>query len=392
MAHKMLQAKCSHLTGLELAPAHPLPCISQSVSHIPADALFLGAHMSIRPVVISSDADLRAVAKLRFLYDIERLPVTQLPQVSLHERERREFHRRDLHDPFIAPFSYIDDGRGQQFKALADAELEPCLHRVDLSLKTLAFTQAENRRDQSCTKLVKLTTELHGTNLLRATLPAEFTTATSPAIQLLRQWGFRQQPWKQLTRLYTPNDFSLLGQYFWETSRLPFEFGEAGELLVTRAEMSQVEAHSRLRLGLATGLGYAAHYEHVEASTAKLIEPPSGVEHRSTLLSVMEGSHLIASVRITPKYCVWEGLPKLEIRDIVIAGWRHKRGLLPWVFNAAVMAGRTFIHPDEVFNQVSRIPETLLVETWLPNERLVQHFQAEIPRLQQTGLQYFENF
>lgn len=336
-------------------------------------------------------SDLLGVAEARYALDSEYSFDTPLPRTSLQERLIREKRRVDLAERIGDFFTYVVDVNGVRIKSILDVEPEPCLHGPEIALNAVAITKPPYRLEGCVTGLLKFATQSHGTTRIRTALPRHLMLSPkspkSPAIELLRKQGFKAQIWKQLSRVYNANDFSLLGQIFWDTTELPLRFGEGNELELMRAEVYQISDVAKLRLQLAQNLGYVTHYEAVEASVANLVVRPSGTTHHSVLLAVVSGKEVVGSVRVTPKYSVWDGMEKLEIRDIVISKPFQNRGLLKWIFNAAVLAGRTFLRAGKAVNNA----EPILVETWLPKESLVRHFQREVPGLIDTGRQYFEN-
>jgi hypothetical protein len=257
-------------------------------------------------------------------------------------------------------------------------------------------TRPEFRQERRISKAIDFATDFHDSPLHRTALPDDvLRQPQAPALALLRERGFCARPWKQLTRTYDEDSFSILGQFFWDafdTNRLPFQFGESRELVMTLADDTHIAPLASLRRDLARSLGYATNYDQVEQSTAQIIQKLPGTDNRSVLLAVMRDDRVIASLRVAPGYNIWEGMLRLSIRDIVIALPHTKRGLLPWIFSAAVVAGRLLIHPDNVVNAATRAPEPISVETWLPTEGLVKHFRSEIPGLGVTGCQFFENY
>jgi hypothetical protein len=350
--------------------------------------------MSARPQQYSSEADLRGVSLIRYEWSIENLISGSLPPVPLQSHFEWEAQRPHLGDPFN-PQTIIFEGKRGDVQAILDIETDPLIHRPELALMAFGVTRLPFRQQHAFESCVDYASDYFKTSFLRTALPKTLVSLPpTPAVGFLRKHGFRETKWKQLSRIYEPDDFSLLRQAFWEAAdlnRMPFRFGERNELMLALANPSHLREVTELRLGLAKELRYDTHFELVEMSVDRIIN--RSLNNASSLLVVLDNNKkVIACVRVTPGYGVWDGYTKLGIRDIVIAKSHQGRGLLPWIFNAAVVGGRMLIHPDQVVNPQSRCDEPLRVETWLPNETLMRHFRNQIPRLTETGHHYFENF
>lgn len=351
--------------------------------------------MPPRLMILGSLSDRRQVAEIRHKFVLEQLPAESLPRVSLQQRRDREDRRTTCVNSPNWPITIVDEGNGGQIKSFLDVQPEPTVQGREHALMMFGITREENRLEGSHGKCVNFAINYFDSAYLRACLPTKtFAASVNPAVSLVRSKGFKGRPWKQVCRVYEENDHSILGQAFWEaynSQRLPFQFGEANELVLKLADETHLTDLTKLRLELARGLEYETHFERVEMGVLNLIKRDEAARHSSFLLVVMEGDRVVGAVRVSPSYEIWEGMTRLSIRDIVIAKSHQKRGLLPWVFNAAVIAGRMLIHPDAVVNPLTRVIEPLWVDTWLPNERLMRHFQQEVPRLHETGNSFFEN-
>ena len=344
-----------------------------------------------RQLHISSRSELEGVAELRYTFDNE-ISHNALPNTCLMERQSRELQRQTLQVPDCGPKTWIDVTKRGRISAFLDAYLEPLLHKPGTSLMSFGITRPKYRRKGILTSLMKLASKESQTSYLRATLPLMPPPPTKRSVEFLGKHGFRRLRWQQLSRIYDPDDLSILEQVFDENTHLPIQFGPNKEYTIMLAEEQHLDALTLHRLDLAKNLNYSTHYELVESSVWHLIDHQDDSKPLSSLFVIMKDNEVVATTRVTPRFSVWLGLMSLEIRDIIISEPYRKSGLLRWIFHSSFIAGKALLHPDDEINPESRVRRALQAVTWVPFESLVAHFQQEIPYLVATGNTYYENF